>query len=213
MFTGLVEEVGEVVRFGRSSKGGTLLVEAPLCSQGTKLGDSIAVNGVCLTVTKVEGNRLEFFVSPETLKRSNLSQLRPGFRVNLERALKLGDRLGGHLLLGHVDTTTKIEGIRREGDSFLFLFKLPRSFSHLLVEKGSIGIDGISLTVAGLFPTTFSVAVIPHTLNNTNLKFRKPGETVNLEFDVIGKYVVRLAETGRLKGGTTPPGTTPQLLL
>jgi riboflavin synthase len=114
--------------------------------------------------------------------------------VNLERALRFSDRLGGHILQGHVDTTTKVVGIKREGTGFLFSFKLPPAYRHLIVEKGSIGIDGISLTIATLFADTFSVAVIPHTYENTTLKFRKPGDIVNLEFDIIGKYVERMVK-------------------
>lgn len=210
MFTGLVEEVGEVKEIKRSSKGALLTVKCRTVLEGTKVGDSISVNGVCLTVTEISGESLSFFVSNETLKRSNLGELRQKQFANLERALRVGDRLGGHIVQGHVDTVTKVTGIKREGESFIFSFKLPKEYSHLIVEKGSIAIDGISLTVARLNPDSFSVAVIPHTYENTNLRWKKPGNTVNLEFDLIGKYVERML---RSAPGRDAGKITPQLLL
>ncbi|WP_457680089.1 riboflavin synthase [Thermovibrio sp.] len=195
MFTGLVEEVGKVKEVKRSSKGAKLKVECFKVLEGTKVGDSIAVNGVCLTVVEVGKGYLSFDVSYETLKRS--SPFKVSQPVNLERALKLGDRLGGHILQGHVDATTKITKRLKEGEGYKFYFNLPERYSHLVVEKGSIGIDGISLTVAELLPKAFSVAVIPHTYKETNLRFKRAGDFVNLEFDVIGKYVERIL---KLKG-------------
>ena len=192
MFTGLVEEVGKVREVKKGSKGARLKVECRTVLEGTKKGDSIAVNGVCLTAVEVGRDFLTFDVSYETLRRSSLSLLRPGQPVNLERALRVGDRLGGHILQGHVDTTTKITAIKREGESYRFFFRLPAGYAHLVVTKGSIGIDGISLTVAELLPDGFSVAVIPHTFENTNLKFKRAGDLVNLEFDIIGKYIERM---------------------
>ncbi len=192
MFTGLVEEVGKVREIKKSSKGAKLKVECKNVLEGTKIGDSIAVNGVCLTVVELGENFLSFDISYETLRRSSLSLIKPGSPVNLERALKLGDRLGGHILQGHVDTTTKITAIKREGEGYTFTFKLPKAYTHLVVEKGSIGIDGISLTIADIFPDSFTVSVIPHTFEKTNLKFKKPGDAINLEFDIIGKYVEKM---------------------
>ncbi len=192
MFTGLVEEVGKVREIKKSSKGAKLKVECKNVLEGTKTGDSIAVNGVCLTVVELGENFLSFDISYETLRRSSLSLIKPGSPVNLERALKLGDRLGGHILQGHVDTTTKITAIKREGEGYTFTFKLPKAYTHLVVEKGSIGIDGISLTIADIFPDSFTVSVIPHTFEKTNLKFKKPGDAINLEFDIIGKYVEKM---------------------
>lgn len=210
MFTGLVEEVGEVKEIKRREKGALLTVKCRTVLEGTKIGDSIAVNGVCLTVTEVTKGSLSFFVSNETLKRSNLGGLHQKEVVNLERALKVGDRLGGHIVQGHVDTVTKITGIKREGESFIFSFKLPKEYSHLIVEKGSVAIDGISLTVASLNSDSFSVAVIPHTYENTNLKWKRVGNRVNLEFDLIGKYVERMLKSApRRDAGKI----TPQLLL
>ena len=193
MFTGLVEELGKVKEIKRSSKGAKLKVECRKVLGGTKLGDSIAVNGVCLTVVELGNNYLSFDISYETLSRTTLGLLKVGEAVNLERALKLGDRLGGHILLGHVDTTTKVLSIKKEGEGFRFSFKLPLQYSHLVVEKGSVGIDGISLTVAELFKEHFTTAVIPLTYQKTNLQYKRAGSTVNLEFDIIGKYLERFS--------------------
>ncbi len=196
MFTGLVEEVGKIKSVER---GGSLLkIECSKVIEDVKEGDSVAVNGVCLTVVAVGDNCLSFDVSSETLKRSNLSRLRTGSAVNLERALRVGDRLGGHILQGHVDTVVRVLGMRRErGGFYRFLFELPYNFRTLVVEKGSIGIDGISLTVAEVKGNAFSVAVIPHTYENTNLRERKVGDRVNVEFDIIGKYVRAMVEAWR----------------
>ncbi|RKQ63418.1 riboflavin synthase alpha chain [Thermovibrio guaymasensis] len=197
MFTGIVEEVGKVKGIKKGSKSSKLTIECRVVLEGTRVGDSIAVNGVCLTVVEIGRELLTFDVSYETLKRTTLSLLKPGENVNLERALRLGDRLGGHILQGHVDTTTKVTSIKREGEGYRFSFKLPKEYSHLVVEKGSIGIDGISLTVAELLPDSFSVAVIPHTFENTNLKFKRSGSLVNLEFDIIGKYVEKMVKSAQ----------------
>ncbi|TCK05389.1 riboflavin synthase [Phorcysia thermohydrogeniphila] len=192
MFTGLVEEVGRVLELRRSSSFGRLKVKCSKVLEDVKEGDSVAVNGVCLTVVEIGANHLLFDVSAETLRRTTVGSFKSGDPVNLERALRLSDRLGGHILQGHVDTTTKLMGVKREGNGFVFTFRLPPNFSHLVVEKGSVGIDGISLTVANLFSDSFTVAVIPHTYENTNLKYLRPGELVNVEFDIIGKYVERI---------------------
>ncbi|MEO2065108.1 MAG: riboflavin synthase [Desulfurobacteriaceae bacterium] len=197
MFTGIVEEIGKVKGIKKGSKSSKLTIKCRAVLEGTRIGDSIAVNGVCLTVVEIGRELLTFDVSYETLKRTTLSLLKPGESVNLERALRLGDRLGGHILQGHVDTTTKVTSIKREGEGYRFSFKLPKEYSHLVVEKGSIGIDGISLTVAELLPDSFSVAVIPHTFENTNLKFKRSGNLVNLEFDIIGKYVEKMVKSAQ----------------
>ncbi len=194
MFTGLVEEVGTVGEFRKVSREALLTIRCNKVTEGTIVGDSISVNGVCLTVVKITGDLLAFDVSFETLKRTNIGSLKVGDKVNLERALQVGARLGGHIVQGHVDTTTKVLSIKREQKGFTFQFQLPQKFKHLIVEKGSVGIDGISLTVAEITGSSFSVAVIPHTYENTNLKFRKPGDTVNVEFDIIGKYVEALVK-------------------
>ncbi|GAB6077109.1 riboflavin synthase [Desulfurobacterium crinifex] len=199
MFTGLVEEVGRVLSLKKSSQSAVLKVGCQKITEDVKIGDSISVNGVCLTVVSFEKDSVTFDVSAETLRRSNIGTLRTNDFVNLERALRFSDRLGGHILQGHVDTITKVVGIKREGTGFLFSFKLPPAYRHLVVEKGSIGIDGISLTIATLFADIFSVAVIPHTYENTTLKLKRPGDIVNLEFDIIGKYVERMVKCGILK--------------
>ncbi len=192
MFTGIVEEVGRIVSVRKKSKGVELTVNGKITTQETKLGDSISVNGVCLTVTEIGKDFFSFFISYETLRRTNLKEVKPGDFVNLERALTLNSRLGGHIVQGHVDTTTKVTRIKKEGESFKFYFSLPLSFSHLIVEKGSVAVDGISLTVAEILSSEFSVAVIPYTYESTNLKFKRAGDNVNLEFDIIGKYVERM---------------------
>ncbi len=193
MFTGIVEELGKISLITNSS----LKVSCRKILDGTSIGDSISVNGICLTVTEIENESISFDLSPETVQRTSLKLLKRGDWVNLERALKFDGRLGGHILLGHVDTVTKISGIKREKRSFIFTFKIPPRYNHLLIEKGSIGIEGISLTVARILPDSFSVYIIPHTFENTNLKFKKVGNFVNLEFDVIGKYVERILKERR----------------
>ncbi|WP_457568172.1 riboflavin synthase [Desulfurobacterium sp.] len=196
MFTGIVEEMGKVKEIKRSGGGATLTVKCSKVVEETKKGDSIAVNGVCLTVTAIRENELSFDVSFETMDRTNFRYLKAGDPVNLERAVKVGERLGGHILQGHVDTTTKLLSVKKIERSYLFSFKIPRQFQRLIVKKGSIGIDGISLTIADIFAESFTVAVIPSTFNETTLQFKRPGAIVNVEFDIIGKYVERMMETG-----------------
>lgn len=191
MFTGIVEALGKV-----ESTHGSLVINCPL--DDIKVGDSVAVNGVCLTVTNAKHGKLSFDVSEETLKRSNLKFLKKGDWVNLERALSLNSRLGGHILQGHVDTTLRILELYQTSGHWSLKVELPSEFSMLVVEKGSIGIDGISLTVNYVSNRSFSINIIPHTYQNTNLKFRKAGDLVNVEFDVIGKYVINyLNQKGR----------------
>ncbi len=188
MFTGLVEQVGKVKKVELKPSGGRLTVECSL--EGVKIGDSVAVNGACLTVVKADGGSLTFDVSPETLKRTNLKFLKVGDYVNLERALRLGDRLGGHIVQGHVDTLGRIELLQPRGEHYLLRITFGEEFSPYVVEKGSIAVDGISLTVNACGSGFAEINVIPHTLRETNLKFRKRGDFVNLEFDILGKYVV-----------------------
>lgn len=189
MFTGLIEDVGRVRRWHAGSEGGELIFETALPGREIALGDSIAVNGCCLTVVKKAGRRLTVDVSPETLKRTNLSDLREGSRVNLERPLQLSDRLGGHMVTGHVDAVGQITRVERSGDFTFFRFRAPTAIGRLLVPKGSIAVDGISLTVNECTSRSFSVAIIPFTLAHTNLQDRGVGDRVNLEADIIGKYV------------------------
>lgn len=192
MFTGIVEEIGEVVSLKRGARSFTLTVKAQKVLEGTEVGDSIATNGVCLTVTHLREGLFEADVMPETVERTALGRLKAGDGVNLERALTLSTRLGGHLVAGHVDATGRLVD-RREDDTALWLtFEAPQSVLRYVVEKGSIAIDGVSLTVARLTERTFSVSLIPHTQGATTLHSRRPGEEVNLESDMIVKYVEKL---------------------
>ncbi|MFN4013299.1 MAG: riboflavin synthase [Aquificaceae bacterium] len=184
MFTGLVEKLGIV----ESLRGGRLIIKANF--DEVKVGDSIAVNGVCLTVVKIEKEKLFFDLSEETLNRSNLKFLRSGDLVNLERALKASDRLGGHILQGHVDFTAPIAELSRRGEHWSLKVKIKGGYEIYFVEKGSVGIDGISLTINSVKGGLIHINVIPHTYESTNLKVRKPGDMVNVEVDIIGKYVV-----------------------
>jgi len=193
VFTGLVSAHARVVARRTSQAGGVLAVERPGAYADAALGESIAVSGVCLTVVPPsDAGTLTFDVSPETLARTTLGGLAPGDAVNLERALAAGDRLGGHIVAGHVDGTAEVLSVRRTGEAWTFAFSLPAPLARYAVEKGSIAVDGVSLTIAALREGSFDVAVIPHTFQETTLGVRKAGDRVNLEVDVLGKYVERL---------------------
>jgi riboflavin synthase len=190
MFTGLVEAVGIVQSVSkRGAKGLHLLVGAPF--EDTRIGDSISVSGVCVTVTDVCSGQVGFFASSETLRRSKLGSISTGTHVNLERAVRAGDRLGGHIVQGHVDEVGKVLSFERVGEESLLSIAFSSEWDALVVEKGSIAVDGISLTVADCRSGSFSVSVIPHTLEQTTLKWLKINEAVNLEFDVVAKYVAK----------------------
>ncbi len=191
MFTGLIEEKGKVIRAQPSGGGLRLTVEARVVSEGTAIGDSIAVNGVCLTAVSIKGAQIEFDVVHETVDRSTLGELKPGQSVNLERALRAGARMGGHMVLGHVDGIGVIREIRRSGAETVFRFEATPDVMRFVVEKGSIAVDGISLTIADFGRDWFTVAVIPHTLGATTLGERAVGGRVNVETDIIGKYVLK----------------------
>lgn len=192
MFTGLIEDLGTVRELRKGSDSARLSVTTAIPMDELELGESIAVNGICLTVTSFGGGSFTADVSPETLGRSNLGALLPGSRVNLERALRLGDRLGGHWVSGHVDAVGTLEQAQRDGNAWRLTFRLPAEVNRYVVEKGSVAIDGISLTVNSVGDETFSVAIIPHTLALTTLKEAKVGARVNIETDILGKYVERL---------------------
>ncbi len=192
MFTGIIEELGSVKSIRKGSASAMLCIEAPGVLADTRIGDSIATNGVCLTVTSNDGSCFAADVMHETLRRSSLGQLVAGSKVNLERAMALGDRFGGHIVSGHIDGTGKIVRIERDDNAFWYSISAPQNILRLVIEKGSIAIDGISLTVAAAEPDSFKVSVIPHTRAVTNLGSKKAGDTVNLENDVIGKYVEAL---------------------
>ena len=193
MFTGLVETTGTVASVVNTGNGIRLSVK-PASSLDLQLGDSISVNGVCLTVTK-QGAEISFDVSPETLRSTNLGALKVSDRVNLERALRLSDRLGGHIVTGHVDGIGVIKEKRKTGEYTFYTFEAPPEILKYIVKKGSITVDGISLTVVDLDSRSFHVAIIPHTLTATNLGEKGAGDRVNLEADIIGKYVERLLGT------------------
>jgi riboflavin synthase len=195
MFTGLVEEIGTLLAFEQSPAGARLTLRAPLVASDVKLGDSVAVNGCCLTVTACEADALSFDLLAETLARTNLGQLVPGAVVNLERALAAHARLGGHFVQGHIDTTSPVLGFHAVGADYRLEIALPADVARYVAFKGSIAIDGISLTVAEVQPDRFVVWIIPHTLAMTNLRARKAGDLVNLEFDLLAKYVERILAT------------------
>jgi riboflavin synthase len=191
MFTGLVEEVGRLHRSEKVAGGQRFEIGARLLSPRLETGESVAVNGVCLTVTRAAEDRWWADLSEETVRRSTLGHLRPGARLNLERALRLGDRLGGHIVQGHVDAVATVtSAARREGWLDLGL-AVPESLGRYVVEKGSVAVDGVSLTVARLEGLTAEIAIIPQTLQSTTLDWLKPGDGFNLEVDVLGKYVAR----------------------
>ncbi|TWU04265.1 riboflavin synthase [Stieleria varia] len=191
MFTGLVETMGTIIEVVEDGPGKRLAVQSPLIATDAKLGDSICINGCCLTVIAMDGDRLEFEAGEETLKRTNLGQLTAGCNVNLERSLAVGDRLGGHYVTGHVDALGQL--IERVNDPpwANLRFRMPGELASQVASKGSIAIDGISLTVVDVDDDSFSVALIPHTLSVTTLGQRAVGDDVNLETDVLAKYVQR----------------------
>jgi riboflavin synthase len=191
VFSGIVEAVGRVREASVSPAGKRLSIEAPF--DRLAIGESICVSGVCLTVTATSPGFFDADVSPETLRRSTLGRLGAGSEVNLERSLRLGDRLSGHLVFGHVDGIGRLIALRPEGESSLYEFEAAESVSRYLVEKGSVAVDGVSLTVFGCEDRRFSVAVIPHTARVTTLGKLEPGAAVNLESDMIAKYIEKLA--------------------
>jgi riboflavin synthase len=188
VFTGIVEEIGAV----KAINGSRFTIKARKTLQGLALGDSIAINGACLTVVTLDASSFGIDAVPETLKRTNLGQLKPGDPVNLERALAAGGRLGGHIVQGHVDARGGLLSIKPEGDAHIFRFSAPKHLMPYIVEKGFIAIDGVSLTVVQRFSTSFTISVIPYTFANTNFEIRGPGDLVNLEVDILAKYVESL---------------------
>lgn len=196
MFTGLVQSLGTLVESQSDGHGGReLVVSEPTLAPQLELGESVAVNGACLTVVRSAGDRFAFQAGPETLAKTNLGRLAVGDAVNLERALRVGDRLGGHFVTGHVDAVGTVVERRREGDWEFFSFAIPGEFAKLVVDKGSIAVDGVSLTVVSAGPANLSVMLIPHTLAATTLGRRQVGDAVNLEFDLLAKHVAKLLGT------------------
>ncbi len=192
MFTGIIEEVGEVTGLRQSATSTVLGIRAKTVLGGTKIGDSIAVNGVCLTVVRMTDDGFDGDVMPETMRRTNLGSLKPKSRVNLERAMAADGRFGGHIVAGHVDGTGTITELKPEGNAVWVTIACDASLLRYIVEKGSITIDGISLTVAYVDDSCFKVSIIPHTGEETTLLSRTAGYVVNLETDIIGKYVEKL---------------------
>ena len=196
MFTGIIEEMGTVEGVRRTGISSDLVVYADKVLEGTKIGDSIAVNGICLTVTKLGNRTFTADIMNETLKRSSLSDIHTGAKVNLERAMLNNGRFGGHIVSGHVDGTGTIRQIKKDGNAIWYTVETKSEILYYIVEKGSIAIDGISLTVAKVGENDFSVSIIPHTAKETILSEKKVGDKVNLENDIVGKYVERFM-TGR----------------
>ncbi len=208
MFTGLIEDLGTLLEIRRGGSVASVTVATSLPMHELAFGESIAVNGTCLTVTSFGGGRFSADVSPETLEKTSLGMLHHGTQINLERALRLSDRLGGHLVSGHVDGLARLIERTRQGNSWFLVFRLEASLVRLLVPKGSVAVDGISLTVNEVLDESFSVMIIPHTLERTTLAGLQVGGQVNIETDLIGKYVARL-----LGGGGRPSaGVTLDLL-
>lgn len=202
MFTGIVEEIGHIHHISKTSRAEKLVISCEKVLEGTKIGDSIAVNGTCLTVTAMDGTSFSADVTPETMRRTAFSLFRPGTPVNLERALRLGDRLGGHIMMGHVDGTGRILSMKMDDNAVNISISTDRKWMRYIIEKGSIAVDGISLTVAGRTEKSFSIALIPHTGSETALLLKHPGDLVNLECDYLGKYVEQLLKEGPTEGLT-----------
>lgn len=192
MFTGIVEEVGTIKNIKKGSKSAILTIQGDVVTKGSNLGDSIAVNGVCLTVTSLSGNIFTADVMAESMRRTSLGSLNSGSKVNLERAMAADGRFGGHIVSGHIDGTGTITDFTREDNAVWVTISADSKILKYIIEKGSIAIDGISLTVAYVDSTCFKVSIIPHTAKETTLLAKKVGDIVNLENDVIGKYVEKL---------------------
>lgn len=203
MFTGIIEEIGTVRRIEHGAKGARLTIQANTVLEDTRIGDSIATNGVCLTVISMTGDSFSADVMAESLRRSSLGTLQGGSPVNLERAMAANGRFGGHIVSGHIDGTGTIASQKREDNAVWVKIKTPAPLLRYIVEKGSIAIDGVSLTVAAVTDTDFSVSIIPHTGAQTILLGKKPGDPVNLECDVIGKYVEKLTTPHKTGGIST----------
>ncbi len=206
MFTGIIEELGTVKTVKSGAKSATLQVQASIVVSDVKVGDSICVNGVCLTVVEFSRSGFTAEVMAETLRMSDLGGLRPGGRVNLERALRPSDRMGGHLVSGHIDGVGVIKDVKKEDIAQVFTIEAPEDILRYVIKKGSIAVDGISLTVVDFDKKGFRVSIIPHTASQTTLGVKRPGDKVNLESDLIAKYVERLFPGGKGEGGGAGKG-------
>lgn len=212
MFTGIIEEVGQVKRVVSGFEYGQLAIRASRVLAGTKLGDSIAVNGTCLTVTNLTDGGFTADVMAETMRRTNLGRLKNGDTVNLERAMAADGRFGGHIVSGHIDGSGTITALKKEGNAVWITIEAGAGIMELIVEKGSITIDGISLTVAREGSTWFAVSVIPHTGQETTLLQKKAGDHVNLETDIVGKYIKKLMKHEKENPEPKPSGLSMELL-
>jgi len=202
MFTGLIEDIGTVVRISKQGKSALLRIRSPRVAEGMQSGDSVAINGVCLTAVAFDDREFTLEAMPETMERTNLGVLVSQSKVNLERALRQGGRLGGHIVSGHVDGTGSIRAFKRDQIGTWVYIEAPGALLSQIVEKGSVALDGVSLTVVDAGAQEFSVCIIPHTKNETTLLSKRPGDRVNIECDIIGKYVASqlgAAQSGREK--------------
>lgn len=203
MFTGIIEELGTVTTLRREGNVARVGVQATIVRDDLRIGDSLAVNGVCLTVERIEASQVWASMMPETLERSTLGGLTPGDHVNLERALRLDSRLGGHLVAGHVDGISRVLGIAGSGEERVITISLPAELARFVAPKGSIAVDGVSLTVVDAFADRFSVSLIRHTLAQTTFARYRTGDRVNLEADTLARYLARLLEFGEPASGLT----------
>ena len=197
MFTGIIEELGSVRSIEERGENARLVISAHVVTEGTNHGDSISVNGVCLTALDIAPDSFAADVSKETLQRSTLGSLKPGAPVNLERAVTPATRLGGHIVQGHVDARGQFVGVEDHGESWTVRIAYPKEIARYLVFKGSVAVEGISLTIAGLTDEFFEIAIIPKTWEVTNLSHLKPGDNVNIEVDILGKYIEKLLTTDK----------------
>lgn len=202
MFTGLIRELSALRAFNRSGNVYRLEAASDIIAKDAVIGDSVSVNGVCLTLTEKGRGVLVFDVMEETVRRTALASIKAGDKINLEDSIRAGGPLGGHFVLGHVDCVGKIKKIENAGGEYVIDIEFPAEFSHLVVEKGSVALDGISLTVGEAVCGNFKVYIIPHTLKATNLSSRRSGDAVNIEFDIIGKYLSRFRELDKKSGVT-----------
>jgi riboflavin synthase len=200
LFTGLIVEMGEIVSLVRKENGARLALQVKTLAHDAALGDSISVNGTCLTVVEIKGNALSFDLSDETLRSTNMGQLKIKDRVNLEPALRLDAKMGGHFVTGHIDGVGKIKSKTLTGDVYKIVIGTGGRIADFLVEKGSVAVDGISLTVVEVFKDGFSIVIIPHTASLTTIGFKSPGDAVNIEVDILGKYVSKFLSKGKDTG-------------
>lgn len=199
MFTGIIEEIGTVKEFTKSGNSALIVVECNKILDNPQIGESIAIDGVCQTVTSYDKNSFSAQVSAETLRVTTFSKLKKGDKVNLERALSVNERLGGHIVTGHIDGLAKIKNIQKLSEFYNIKFEAEQDLAKYVAKKGSVALNGISLTVADISSNEFSVAIIPHTFENTNLKYLQTGDFVNFEVDILAKYVEKILSTGNNK--------------